>query len=1071
MKDSNIKSKVLVVLVILFTLSLLLLSPKIVNKLVGSVSSNNTVTNEIINTGVVLNTNKLYSENSTIELNIYNGTNSIIEITGIVKNEGVRKYCDECEYKITDITPITITQNEDKKYLVDSNVYDDSNIGEIGVRYSISKEENGIVTTDTYFITSVVGNSAKLQAYEYNNDVYQKDNLNTAMQNAIVKLNKKDEEVDNDSWINYAMIYEEAYNSIMSNSDISQEEIDDITNKLNNTDIQTLPSANYNSYNNLISTISSSKEEWFDSDAYDAFEEVYNLRNNYINLSNAYQVKLDKYVSRLQSAYDTLYETIKEADYSKVNSAVETAGLIKNETADKMYDLYTQETWKALKVAIRSVVYDLKIDEQKRVDSFATNIANAIAGLKVDSAIYDDLEALIANYEDTKAYIYDWYTAETKNAVDEYIENINFELDITHQDEVDEMYDELSTLIDALELKPAKGLHKSDNYYPFEGALSIDEYIEIIKGFDKSLYTEKSQQFIEMLTDEDSDEIKYVYSTKIDNQEEIDYILKVLHRVINDDYLEKKLGNYTDLCRVYKKALNLNLDIYQDVSEVKNVMWNLDWNLKIDEQERIDTETNRLSTAIDNLVKKPANYNAYNEIYNIVKNLNKNYYENFSDMQNAINHAKEVTNLTIDRQSDVDEATNMMQNAYSNLVLKNADYSKINALKTTIESLNPSKYTNFEIVEKAMQSIVYGKKIDKQNEVDQMYNKLKNAYDNLDKIKADYTSVKKAIDNAKKYESSKGIYLNYSALEKAINDVNYELKYDEQNKVDEYAKNINDAVKGLIKKPANYSELSAVLSKIPRDYSNYDKSLQDEIDAYLDEAKKLDKNLKIDDQEKVNALVNKGKNLLIKITDINNELSSEIVLSYLKVNGKKINISKLPFKVSVDYDVIEANVEVGLVSNTATSTVYGGKVLVPGDNNITIVVTDNGNVYTYILTINKKMYSDYLKELEVNGKNINFAKTKQEYNVKVSKDSNKLNLKYLTEDKDAKVTVSGNKDLKNGSKVKIKVESPDGNVRIYTLNVAKPGSVSIITILILIISLTLIAGILKYIREKKYNNA
>ena len=93
----------------------------------------------------------------------------------------------------------------------------------------------------------------------------------------------------------------------------------------------------------------------------------------------------------------------------------------------------------------------------------------------------------------------------------------------------------------------------------------------------------------------------------------------------------------------------------------------------------------------------------------------------------------------------------------------------------------------------------------------------------------------------------------------------------------------------------------------------------------------------------------------------------------------------------------------------------------------------------------------------------------------MDKNTDKLDLSAITEDENAKVTIKGNKNIKNGSKVYIEVESADGNVRVYTLNVQKKGSVDIKVIIILVMVLAVLSGIFKFIQErykyKKQNNA
>ena len=439
--------------------------------------------------------------------------------------------------------------------------------------------------------------------------------------------------------------------------------------------------------------------------------------------------------------------------------------------------------------------------------------------------------------------------------------------------------------------------------------------------------------------------------------------------------------------------------------------------------------------------------------------------------------AKKVMGLKIDEQNLVDEATKKLNESMDKLILKDADYSQIDSLKAIIEQLDSSKYTNYNVVEKALKDIVYGKKANEQSLVDEMYNNLRAAYDSLIKIKADYSKLYEVLEKAKEYEKDKDNYSNYLQLEKIINGINYDLTWDQQSVVDGYVTQINNAISSLRKKLADYSKLEELISKIPNDYSNLDKELQAEIEELLKEAKALPSNLTFEEQYRIDNLVNKFETVINKIpSKDDSDDSKEVILSYLKVNGSDVNINLSPFTYNVGYDVSSADIEVGVASKSSTVKIYGGKVLVPGENNITIIITTSqGKTYTYRLIINRSTTSDYLSDLKVAQGEIDFNKTKQEYNIKVDKNTDKLDLSAITEDENAKVTIKGNKNIKNGSKVYIEVESADGNVRVYTLNVQKKGSVDIKVIIILVMVLAVLSGIFKFIQErykyKKQNNA
>lgn len=899
--------------------------------------------------------------------------------------------------------------------------------------------------------------------------VYDKTKLKEAIENAFEKMkNLSDENCNKESFINFAYNVIQNAQEVYVKRNVTQAQIDEATAIINGLKVEMNPEANYAELDSTIAKIKTLNRDYYSKESMDEIDAL--LQRYEKGLSSNYQIKIDNLNTKLTELYNNL--EMLDADYSKVDEAIKKAEAYVNETSEGK-ELYTKESWNRLQSALNSVVRGKKINEQQLVDKYAQNILSAIESLEIAPADYTELNEFIEGYNAYK----DYYVEDTIAPIEEYLKNVTFDKDITEQDEVDKWYEDLNKLAENLELKPAQGYYYSDNYELLEvyGLMPLEGYRDFFMNAQREYYTDESVEIIDMVNDAFENAGDEIYGYTILEQEEFNMILMQLQTFV--DMLEKKPGNYEELCNYYEMAINLNTDYYVDVTELTNALSDIDFNLKIDEQDKIDEMTQSLKDAINGLVLKDADYTEFNKAYEKAISLSSNYYVDFSGVNAAISFANTVKGLKIDRQNEVDEATDRLNDAMSKLVLKDADYSRIETLKAIINELDKSKYTNFNAVESALNDIIYGKKANEQNLVDTMYDNLRKAYDSLVKIKADYTELNAAVEKAKKYESQKDSYSNYNDLQDILNSIDYNLTFDKQDVVDNYVTKINEAIKNLRKKLADYTELQEVISKIPSDYSDLDKTLQSEIESLLKEANSLSKNLTIDDQSKIDALVVKFKALIDKLpTAGNGNISDEVILSYLKVNGSNVNIKTKPFKYDVGYDVSSADIEVGVASKSSTVKVYGGKVLVPGENNITIIITTSqGKTYTYRLIINRSTTSDYLSDLKVAQGEIDFNKTKQEYNIKVDKNTDKLDLSAITEDENAKVTIKGNKNIKNGSKVYIEVESADGNVRVYTLNVQKKGSVDIKVIIILVMVLAVLSGIFKFIQErykyKKQNNA
>lgn len=155
-------------------------------------------------------------------------------------------------------------------------------------------------------------------------------------------------------------------------------------------------------------------------------------------------------------------------------------------------------------------------------------------------------------------------------------------------------------------------------------------------------------------------------------------------------------------------------------------------------------------------------------------------------------------------------------------------------------------------------------------------------------------------------------------------------------------------------------------------------------------------------------------------------------------------------KDTVAYQIAVAN-EVESINISATPEDAKAKVefkenisLKEGANVTEIKVTaENGTTKSYKLTIIRSLKdqtldtNNYLSSLTVKGYTLSFNKDVLSYNLTI-KDEQQLEITATAESNKGLVTITGNDDLKNESKIIIKVTAEDGSVREYTLNITKP---------------------------------
>ncbi len=320
--------------------------------------------------------------------------------------------------------------------------------------------------------------------------------------------------------------------------------------------------------------------------------------------------------------------------------------------------------------------------------------------------------------------------------------------------------------------------------------------------------------------------------------------------------LVRKSVEYADYSGVDAELAKIpaNLSLYTDataavVTAAKNAVVR---NYTIDRQAEVDTMAANIRLAVAGLVLKTvyADYSGVDaELAKIPANLSL-YTDATAAAVTAAKNAV-VRNYTVDRQAEVDTMAANIRLAVKALVMKGADYSKVDAAIAKIPS-NLSLYTTStaSAVTNAKNAVVRGYKADKQSQVDTMATNIENAVKALVMKDADYSKVDAAIA---KIPSNLNLYTTStaSAVTNAKNAVVRGYKADKQSQVDTMATNIENAVKALVMKDADYSTVDAALARIPSDLDDY----TDESVAAVNTAKNaVVRGLKIDRQSEVDLM-------------------------------------------------------------------------------------------------------------------------------------------------------------------------------------------------------------------------
>ena len=160
-----------------------------------------------------------------------------------------------------------------------------------------------------------------------------------------------------------------------------------------------------------------------------------------------------------------------------------------------------------------------------------------------------------------------------------------------------------------------------------------------------------------------------------------------------------------------------------------------------------------------------------------------------------------VQGKTLAEQAEVDAMAKAIEDAIAALQYKDADYTKVDEAIAKANALNKDNYKDFSAVEAAVKAVVRDKNITEQSEVDAMAKAIEDAIAALQYKDADYTKVDAAI--AKANALNKNDYKDFSGVEAAVKAVVRGKNITEQSEVDKMAKTIEDAIAALEKKPAS----------------------------------------------------------------------------------------------------------------------------------------------------------------------------------------------------------------------------------------------------------------------------
>ena len=178
-------------------------------------------------------------------------------------------------------------------------------------------------------------------------------------------------------------------------------------------------------------------------------------------------------------------------------------------------------------------------------------------------------------------------------------------------------------------------------------------------------------------------------------------------------------------------------------------------------------------------------------------------------------------------------------------------------------------------------------------------------------------------------------------------------------------------------------------------------------------------------------------------------IKPDTTLKSLKLDHGEISFDPkvTEYEVMVDYSVTELKVEA--IPNSDKAKVEIKKsLLVVGENKITIIVTNDKTTTEYTLLVTREENLDKslanLKSLKIDEyPKLDFEENVLDYKLNFSKIPEKLTIHAIAKEENSKVTILNNEDLKDGSKVTIRIKLNESTVsREYTLEINEQKGIS-----------------------------
>ena len=397
-------------------------------------------------------------------------------------------------------------------------------------------------------------------------------------------------------------------------------------------------------------------------------------------------------------------------------------------------DLYTTDTWANATSAYNTAnaLVD-NAENQDDIDAAATALKNALAALEAKPVlVYDGINAAI----DSVPADLSGYTTSTASAVSTALANAEtVKATATTQGELDTAAAALNNAVTALEEKAnfanlnaalAEAAGITNNGYTAETWSRFENALAVAQAFDQNETGVSQQAVVTAAANELFD--------AMDNFE--------VEVVLDYTAWNNALGQIPASLDGYTPA---SVSAYEAAKAAAEAAYGVAVNAK--DQAALDAAAADLVDAIA-LLKAVANKEALQAAIADAPEYAADMYANWADYADALAAANDVNNDVNASQDDVDAATTALTNAKAALELADADYTAVNDAKASVPAdLSGYTAESAKAVTDALAAVVEGKKKTEQEAVDAMAKAINDAVTALEAL-ANYADVEAAIDAA-----------------------------------------------------------------------------------------------------------------------------------------------------------------------------------------------------------------------------------------------------------------------------------------------------------------------------------